>query len=89
MRCPYEICRVSPHTFLMRHPDKMSGILAVMRCPCKISCFMLHNFYTRYRDEMACLFGPLRGSFAGEKNVSVVMVVGASASALGDRRVFC
>jgi hypothetical protein len=63
----------------MRYPDEMS---------CLMSCFLAVYWTLRGLLDVAwfcvCKLGD---SLAGEMNVRFVVLVGASASALGDRRV--
>ncbi len=91
MRFPFEICSVLLHTFLTRFSNETSCFLAVMRCPFEIPCFLaaaverwiVHDGLLDVVWFCVCKLG---GSLAGEMNVSFVVVVGGSASALRDAR---
>ena len=65
---------------LMRFPDDISCFLAVVRFPNDKSCLLA---LVRFAWFCVCKLG---GSLVGRMNVGWV-VVGESASALGDRRV--
>jgi hypothetical protein len=99
MRCPWDILCVLLHIFRVRYPDEIScffGSLRALRMrvhTCLAVMRLLENFmlfgcriFVLYVQVAWFCMCKLGGSLAGGVRVSWV-VVGESASALGDRRV--